>query len=70
MREVLKDMANILLGLAVAASCLWLWMRFSTGSDARGPHLPRLLGDPRHTPPKVEIQTLFHGNRKDDEDQI
>jgi hypothetical protein len=67
--NLLKDVWKILLGLVAVGACLWLWMRVSAFLDARGMHLPLRRGDPRHEPSKVEIQSLFHGNTKD-EDQI
>jgi len=67
--DVLKDVGKIVLGIAVVSACVLLWMRLLAFLDARGFHLPQGRGDPRHEPSKVEIQTLFHGNTKD-EDQI
>lgn len=67
--DLLKDVGKILLGLAFVGACFFSWLRFLAFLDARGLHLPLRRGDPRHEPSKVEIQTLFRGNTKD-EDQI
>lgn len=67
--DILKDAARILFALAAIAAAVWLWMKLMVFLDAWGVHLPLRRGDPRHEPSKVEIQTLFHGNAKD-EDQI
>jgi len=67
--DILKDVGKILSGLVAVGACLWLWVRFLAFLDARGLHLPLRRGDPRVEPPKVEVQSLFHGNTKD-EDQI
>jgi len=67
--DVLKDVGKIFLGFAVVGACFLLWMKFLAFLDARGLHLPLRRGDPRHEPSKVEVQTLFQGNTKD-EDQI
>ena len=67
--NIFNDVAKILVGLAVVGACLWLWTRFLAFLDAHGVRLPLRRGDPRQEPSKVEVQTLFHGNTKD-EDQI
>jgi hypothetical protein len=56
------ELLQILLGMAGVAALLWLFVRLGVFLDDLG--LPR-----RRRVPKVEIQTLFHGNTKD-EDQI
>jgi hypothetical protein len=68
-RGILKDVAKILLGFVAVGGCLWLWTKLLAFLDARGLHLPLRRGDPRVEPPKVEVQGLFNGNTKDD-DQI
>ena len=65
--DILKDVAKILSAFAAIAAAVWLWVKLLAFLDSHGFHLHR--GDPRHEPPKVEIQSLFHGNTKDD-DQI
>jgi hypothetical protein len=65
----LKDVVRILVALGALAACLWLWIKLLDFLDSHGLRLPTSRGDPRHEPPKLEIQTLFHGNTKD-EDQI
>jgi hypothetical protein len=67
--NVLKDIGKILLGLVTVGACLWLWVKLLAFLDARGLHLPLHRGDPRVEPSKVEVQTTFPGNTKDD-DQI
>ena len=67
--DILKDVGKILVGFAAVGACLWLWMKGLAFMDARGIHLPLRRGDPRVEPRKVEVQTLFLGNTKD-EDQI
>jgi hypothetical protein len=64
MRELLK----LLLILAAVGVGIWLYLKLLALCDAHGVSLGRY--DPRTKPPKVEIQSLFHGNTKDDEDQI
>ena len=65
--ETLKAVGEILLGFIAIGTCLWLWMRFLGFLDARGLHLRLRRGDPRVEPSKVEVQSLFHGNTKDEE---
>jgi hypothetical protein len=60
--EELKDILKLLLGLAAITGFLWLYLRLNLFLYERGWTLRRS--------PKVEIQTLFHGNTKDDKDQI
>jgi hypothetical protein len=67
--DVLTDLAKILLGIGSLGAFLWLWMKFLSFLDVRGLHLALRRGDPRVEPSKVEVQSLFHGNTKD-EDQI
>lgn len=63
MMEVLKVVGVI----AAAGACIWLYVKLLAFSDKRG--IRRRVRDPRVDPPKVEIQSLFHGNTKD-QDQI
>ena len=67
--DVLKNIGKIVLGLVALGALFWLWTRLLAFLDARGLRLPLHRGDPRVEPSKIEIQTLFHGNTKD-EDQI
>ncbi len=67
--DVLKDIGKILLGFAILSAFIWLWMKFMALLDARGLRMPLRRGDPRVEPSKLEVQSLFHGNTKD-EDQI
>jgi hypothetical protein len=60
--EQLKDILRFLLGFAAVAGFLWLYWRLNLFFYERGWIFRRS--------PKVEIQTLFHGNTKDDKDQI
>jgi hypothetical protein len=63
MREFLKVVGVV----AAVGACIWLYLKLLAFSDERG--IRRKRHDPRVDPPKVEIQSLFHGNTKD-EDQI
>jgi hypothetical protein len=63
MREVL----NVVGVIAAVGACVWLYLKLLAFSDERG--IRCSVHDPRVDPPKVEIQSLFHGNTKD-EDQI
>jgi hypothetical protein len=65
--EEIKDLLKVLLGFLGAATCLWLYLKLLAFLHERGESLGRY--DASHEPSKVEIQTLFHGNTKD-EDQI
>jgi hypothetical protein len=65
--EVLKDILKILFSILGVALCLWLYLKLLAFVKERGGSLGRY--DASHEPSKVEIQTLFHGNTKD-EDQI
>ena len=65
--EDLKDAIKLVMGLIAVASGVWAYLHLLAFLKERGTRLGRY--DPSHEPPKVEIQTLFHGNTKD-EDQI
>jgi hypothetical protein len=65
--EELKDFLKVLLGFLGVASCVWLYLKLLVFLKERRISLGRY--DASHEPSKVEIQTLFHGNTKD-EDQI
>jgi hypothetical protein len=65
--EELIDFLKILGGFLVVAACLWAYLKLLAFLDAHRLRLGRY--DARQEPSKVEIQTLFHGNTKD-EDQI
>ena len=60
----LKDAIKLIFGLAAVAAGVWGYVHLLA-------FLKERLGryDASHEPAKVEIQTLFHGNTKD-EDQI
>jgi hypothetical protein len=63
----MKELLKIVVGMSVAGACIWLYLRWRAFLDERG--VGRGRHDPRVEPPKAEIQRLFHGNSKD-EDQI
>lgn len=67
--DVLKGVGTILLGLASLSAFLWLGVKFLALLDARGLGRSLHRGDPRVEPAKIDVQSLFHGNTKD-EDQI
>jgi len=58
----LKEFLQVVFGFLAVAVCVWLWLRVNLFFYERGWTLRRRY-------PKVEIQTLFHGNTKD-KDQI
>ena len=65
----MKELLEILLGLLAAVAMLWLYMKLGLFLDELG---ERIFGPSfrwRRRAPKVEIQTLFHGNTKE-KDQI
>ncbi len=66
MEEVINFL-KVLGGFLGVAACLWAYLRLLAFLDAHNLGLGRY--DPRYKASKVEIQTLFHGNTKDD-DQI
>jgi hypothetical protein len=63
MRELLKVVA----GISLVGACVWLYLKLMAFLDEHRVGLGRY--DPRVQPSKVEVQSLFHGNTKD-EDQI
>ena len=63
----LKNVLKFLLGFLGVVTCLWLYLKLLSFLHERGWSLNRY--DASHEPSKVEIQTLFHGNSKD-EDQL
>ncbi len=65
--DELKSLLKLLFGFAGVAACLWLYLKVLSFLRDHGWSLGRY--DASHEPSKVEIQTLFHGNTKD-EDQI
>jgi hypothetical protein len=65
--EELKNALKLLLGFLGVVTCLWLYLKGLSFFRERGWSLGRY--DASHEPSKVEVQTLFHGNTKD-EDQI
>jgi len=65
--EDLKDLLKVLLGFVGGATGLWLFLKLLLFVHERGWTSGRY--DPSPEPGKVEIQTLFHGNTKN-QDQI
>ena len=63
----LKDAIKLILGLTLVGGGVWAYVRLLAFLKERGMRLGRY--DASHEPSKVEIQTLFHGNTRD-EDQI
>jgi hypothetical protein len=63
----LKDAIKLILGLMAVGGGVWAYLHLLAFLKERGIRLGRY--DASHEPAKVEIQTLFHGNTKDD-DQI
>ena len=63
----LKDAMKLILGLIAVAGVVWAYVHLLAFLKERGVGLGRY--DASREPAKVEIQTLFHGNTKDD-DQI
>jgi len=61
--EEFKELLQVVLGFVAVAVCVWLWLRVNLFFYERGWTFRRTRS------PKVEIQTLFHGNTKD-KDQI
>jgi hypothetical protein len=60
--EEFKEILRVVLGVVAVAVCVWLWLRVNLFLYERG-------WITRRSPKKIEVQTLFHGNTKDD-DQI
>ncbi len=65
--QELANLALILLGFVVVAVCILVYLKILAFLKEGGWSLGRF--DASHEPSKVEIQTLFQGNTKD-EDQI
>jgi hypothetical protein len=65
--EELKSVFLTMLGFVVVAVCILVYLKVLAFLHERGWSLGRY--DASHEPSKVEIQTLFHGNTKD-QDQI
>jgi len=63
----LKDATKLVLGMIAVAGVVWAYLRLLAFLKERGIRLGRY--DASHEPAKVEIQSLFHGNTKN-EDQI
>ena len=63
----MKDFLKIVVGMAGVGACIYLYLKWRAFLDEHG--VRRRLRDPRVESPKVEIQSLFHGNTKD-EDQV
>jgi hypothetical protein len=60
--DEIKDLFKLLLGMGAVAACVWLYLKGMAFLYERGSVVRRA--------PRLEIQTLFHGNTKDDKDQI
>ena len=65
--EDLKSVFLTVLRFVAVAVCILVYLKILAFVHERGWSLGRY--DASHEPSKVEIQTLFHGNTKD-EDQI
>jgi hypothetical protein len=63
----LKDAIKLMLALMAVGGGVWAYLHLLAFLNERGIRLGRY--DASHEPAKVEVQTLFHGNTKDD-DQI
>jgi hypothetical protein len=67
----MTELLQILLGFVAVAASIWFYLRLSWFLEKLG---MRFFGPSfrwrRESAPRVEIQTLFHGNTKDDKDQI
>ena len=61
--EELKESLRVVLEVLGVVAFVWLGLRVNLFFYERG-------WRGRGSPKKVEIQTLFHGNTKDDNDQI
>jgi len=59
--EEFQDFLRLVLGFGAVAVFVWIWLKVNLFFFERGWTLRRS--------PKIEIQTLFHGNTKD-KDQI
>lgn len=65
----MKELLSIVLGVVAVAAFVWIYLNVSVFLNELGTrHFGSYRWGNRRTP-KVEIQTLFHGNTKD-EDQI
>jgi hypothetical protein len=64
--EDLKDLLKFLLGFAGVVACIWVYLRLNLFLYERDFLGRYSTGEPQ----RVEIQTLFQGNTKDDRDQI
>ena len=65
--DSLTALLKVPLGMIGVAVCFWLYLKVLAFVHERGFRIGRL--DASHEPPKIEIQSLFHGNTKD-QDQI
>lgn len=63
----LKEAIKLILGLIAVVGGVWAYLHLLAFLKERGIRVGRY--DVSQEPAKVEIQTLFHGNTKD-EDQI
>jgi hypothetical protein len=62
-----RSFVKFLFGFVVGVVCIWAYLKILEYVHQRGGSLGRL--DASQEPPKVEIQSIFHGNTKD-QDQI
>ena len=65
--EDVKSILFSVLGVVAVMACIWVYLKVLAFVHERGWSLGRY--DASHEPSRVEIQTLFHGNTKD-QDQI
>lgn len=61
--DEMKDLLKLLLGLGAVAGGVWVYLKAIAFLYERGYWGVRRVS-------RLEIQTLFHGNTKDDKDQI
>ena len=71
--SALKDILRIILGLSAVGLLMWLYLKLVSlleeGTERVFGRSWRSLRAPRQQPGKIEIQSLFHGNTKD-QDQL
>jgi hypothetical protein len=60
--DEMKDLVKLLAGMGAVAGCVWLHLKGMALLYERGSVVRRA--------PRLEIQTLVHGNTKDDKDQV
>jgi hypothetical protein len=67
--DMLRDVLKLLLYFAFVVVCIALYLGLKVLLYQQG-WTSRAFRYRRAGAPKVEIQTIFHGNTKDDQDQI